>query len=160
MSAPFNVDRAVARLLKNPGREVSNERLLLWAGGSDIKWGSHLSGARVAAIVSACNTVLAERDWQIVSQGGLRWLMVTNAEAHRRAAQFNLERINGAYRRAYDHVLAICQDERVEKKVKRDARAWLSLFENDLSRDGLQIMREWADELSKKMLPPPRYRQH
>lgn len=124
----------------------------MMAGGTDQRWGAHLRGGRVGAIVSACNARMAEFDRQLIALGGERWRIVSVAEAHLRAAQHNLERIDGPFRRAHDHVLAISRDERAPKKSRHNALAWLGLFEEKQSTRGLAIMREFADEILK-LLP-------
>lgn len=153
MNAPVKVQRAVKSLLKLSNTEITNEQIILAGGGTDEEWGAHLKGARVSAIVAACNVVLVDDNRALASEGvgSERWRIVTVAEAHQRKARFNLERIDGSYRRAHDHVLEISRDSRAEKKLRRDALAWVTLFEEEQSSEALGIMREFADEILKLM---------
>jgi hypothetical protein len=140
--------KAKRNTLKREG-VVTNEELVTWAGGTEDDWHDQLHGHKANIIVTKMNQVLKDEDKQLASEGvGSRlWRVVTVAEAHRRAAAYNLGRFDAHYNSAYNDFLAIVEDIRVPQRIRDNAGAWCALLEEPRSEKGLQIMREFATEL-------------
>jgi len=144
----IDIEKAKKFTLKREG-VVTNEELVTWAGGSEEDWLDQLHGHKANIIVGKVNQTLKDENKQLASEGvGSRlWRVVTVAEAHRRAAAYNLARFDAHYNSAYNDFLAITEDIRVPKRIREDAGAWCKLLEEPRSEKGLQIMREFATEL-------------
>jgi len=153
MSAPVNIAKVIKYVT---GRDptINNEMLVKLAGGTNSEWIACMKGQKAQIIVRMVNPALKDAGWQLCSEGvgSEQWQLVSVAEAHRRTAEFNLNRIDGAYRRAHDAVEAITLDERAPDKMREDAKAWLELFEEPRTEMGLSIMREFAVELAGETL--------
>lgn len=156
MSCPGNVDRLVSIVSKMGRGKLTNDRIIMIAGGKDEDWGKHLKGGRVAALVQAANLKLEAENLQLVSEGigRERWLPVSVAEAHRMKAEQRLRRVDAHFRNAHESVLAISNDVRAPDDLRVNAKAWLTLFETDGAQLNELIFEEWADELLKA-LPAP-----
>lgn len=148
MSCPANTGKIIA-YVKTHQTTINNEIIYKLAGGSHTQWEESLKGYKVRCSVEACNAILANEGIALVSEGvgSQKWQLVSAHEAHRRKAYWNFDRIDGAYKRAHDSVEAIVKDTRAPKKIRKEAKAWLQLFEEPRSKKGLAIMREFANEL-------------
>lgn len=156
MSCPGNVERLVSIVSKMGRGKLTNDRIIMIAGGTNEEWGQHLRGPRVAALVSAANQKLEALDLQLIAEGigRERWLPVSVAEFHRARAEQRLRRADAHVRNAHDDMIAIVRDVRAPDSVRVQARAWLELFETDGSAINAVIFDEWAVEL-RKALPAP-----
>lgn len=152
MSAPVNTGRVIKHVTEREPK-ISNDMLIKLAGGSDMQWGQYLKGPRVAAIVRACNTIMAEDNRALSSEGihSEQWQLVTVAEKNRREAWFNLKRVDQHFKNAMESVEAIATDHRASKRLREFAEAWLELFREPRSEQGLSILKEWAIELANEL---------
>lgn len=152
MSAPVNTGRVISHVTKRDPK-IDNDMLIKLAGGSDEQWGRHLKGPRAAAIVRACNAIMSEDNRALVSEGihSEQWQLVTVAEKNRREAWFNLKRVDQHFKNAMKSVEAISTDHRASKRLRDFASAWLELFSEPRSEQGLAILKEWALELAHEL---------
>lgn len=157
MSCPGNVERLVSIVSKMGRGKLTNDRIIMIAGGANEEWGDYLKGPRVAALVVAANQQLETLDIQLVSEGigRERWLPVSVAEAHRIRAEQRLRRADAHIRNAHEDMLAIAADVRASDEARQHAKAWLQLFETDGAQINSLIFDEWADELRKALPKPP-----
>lgn len=148
MSVPGTISRVI-RHVKTKDVCIDNDQLISLCGGNDGDWGKYLKGPRAQAIIQACNTHLKIDGYMLSCEkrGQGEWRLVTLSEGHLREAIFNLDRIDGAYKRAYDAVLAISTDINAPKSIRTEAEAWLQLFDEPRSEKGLTIMRQFAGEI-------------
>jgi len=132
---------------------IQNKDLLDWAGGNDDDWRDQLNGVKANIIARKANQILKDDNKELVSEGigSQLWLVVTVAEAHRRRAQFNLNRVDSHYINSYNDLVAVVDDVRCSQRVRDDAEAWLALMDEPRSEQGLLIMREFAAELTGKL---------
>lgn len=146
----------IIKFFKNRSVTSTNDQIIKLAGGKNEFWGEYLKGAKVQAIVAKANGLLADDGLAIVSEGvgSEEWRIVSLAEAHRRKAEWNLSRIDGPYKRANDAVMKMSLDERAPARLRRDAKAWLQLFEEPLTKRGLTIMSDFAERLLGQMPKP------
>ncbi len=153
-NAPVNTGRVIKHIQKNLEKEIANQQLVMLAGGTHQQWSDYLIGPKVAAVVGAVNPLMAEDNIQLISCGvrSERWRAVSLAEAHMEKAAQNLKKIDNDYRMAHDHVLAVCEDLNAPKRLRREAKAWLELFEEPQTIKGLRILREWADDVALKIV--------
>jgi len=154
MSAPVNTGRVISHLQKRKPI-VTNDDLIKLAGGSDTQWSEYLKGPKAQAIIYACNTILSEDGYKICSEGihSQEWRLCTVAEAHRRQAQFNLERVGRPCQRAYDAIQAIIDDTRAPQRLRDDASAWLELFEEPQNAESLVILQDFGKEIAEQTKP-------
>ena len=54
---------------------------------------------------------------------------------------------------AYEEIEKIVVDCRAPKRMREEAKAWLDLFDEPRTDNGLRIMRGFAEELIKKTEP-------
>ncbi len=139
----------VVKFLKGRSVTSTNDKIISLAGGKDEFWGKYLSGARVQAIVAKANGLLADDGLVIVSEGvgSEEWRIVSLSEAHRRKAEWNLNRIDGPYKRIHDAIERISRDMRAPARLRGDAKAWMDLFEEPQIKSGLNIMSVWASRM-------------
>jgi hypothetical protein len=144
----IDLKKAKINTLKREGI-VTNEELVTWAGGTEDDWRDQLHGHKANIIVTKLNQVLKDENKQLASEGvgSKLWRVVTVAEGHRRAAEYNLRRVDGPYITAYNDFLAVVEDIRVPQLTRDNAEAWIELMDEPRSEKGLQIMREFATEL-------------
>ncbi len=151
MSIPGNAAPVVEYVTVHKTR-IDNDTILKLAGGSNAKWGEYLKGPRAQAMVYAANTLLKDHGYKIVSKfrGAGQWECVTRHEAHLREAEFNLQRIDGDYKRAHLHIMAIAEDTAAPDYLQLNCMAWLELFDEPLTNHSLSIMHSFALELVEK----------
>ena len=130
MSCPANTGKVI-NYVKHRETTIDNDTLIKLAGGSLAQWEPSLRGAKAQAIVNAVNSLLTVDDFQLSSEGvgTEKWQLVTVSEAHRRKVAWNLDRMDGPYVRIHDAVVAIVNDIRTPKRLKKHAKAWLELME-------------------------------
>lgn len=150
MSCPGDIGR-LASYLKRVKKVVSSDDILERVGGDPLKWFEHLKGAKVAASLSAANTVLAYDNLEAVSvaQNSERWEVVTCAEARTRAGYKQVLKAPKNLMNAADNFWAVVQDERAEPKLRGDCAAWLKLFTEDKYGE-FATFQVWAEELATR----------
>lgn len=152
MSCPGNIEALLTLARNADGRELSLDEIVAAVGGDCADWGTYLRGPRASACISAANNVLEPDNLAIVSRGhGTEtYAVVTVAEAKARMVVQRMARADQHIINARDAVLDILSDPRTSDRRRGDARAWIQLFQENVTQQSLLVFREWADELCSK----------
>lgn len=150
-SPPGNIDKVV-RQFKRATTELTNDQIVMIAGGSIEEWGEYLKGPKVQSIIRCANLILVQENYEIVSSGigSQRWRMVRCAEARVEQAHQQTRKASNHVRNAEENMWAVAKDERAPKTLREDAIAWLQLFHDEKQAKNLLVFEEWAAELVGK----------
>lgn len=156
MSCPGNIKAVIKQFKKPKVQTLTNDQILMLAGGTDHQWSQYLKGPKVQSVIRCANIELVQQNMEIISEGisTQRWSLMSCAEARTSQARQQAAKATNHIENAKNNMWQVAKDHRAPERLRHDAAAWLELFHEQDQHKNLLIFEEWADEMMKQ-LPAP-----